>query len=771
MATYTDTSKLTINNSTSSLTSNTVGMGNGTISLTISGDTSDLIDEASSGNSGNYTITLTEDTSGSILNGAAPVNTMLLNAGSDTINITGYSSNNITLGAGNETIHIYATTNAAVNGSDFANLTSNTILLGSGTDVLTIAGNSSNTIQDLVGSTGSFTANLTGQIAGDSDHFNFGNSTNSVSVTGGSNNDIAMGASTAATSNSVTISGGSNLASNYIFLQAATNTVTISGNESDIINMASTGKETLNISGGTTSDVNTIYFGSGTATVNASSSAGHDTVMAGSGADSITLGSGGNTVLYNASISGSYTSTANGGSGTNVLDLAFASTAQLTAFEHALGSIYTSFGSHDHGTSFNFATYNSAMGFSMDLTVTNFNSIVVDVNPTNVAETSNNYIASSQATINGATNLLAGDAGYSGHALSMEAISNLTVTGTSSLAVAVDVRDFNPALNEIAVYDLTPSGSTSPAILTFFNNGTYTITNAAASGLDALVASNNIHLNFNYTDVDGFGGQGTNTGTINLAPAIAAASITSSSLAFGTVTLGNSVTLTETIMDSGTAPLVLASLAVPAGYTDTFVAETLNPGQSETFNVTFKPTATGLDAGNMVFTDNAGNIVGSTQSVALSGTGYAPVATTTTENISLDSTSQQFNISSLVANPNGDTLTFTTPTGAAFTTTQGFTGTISAVGVVTINTTGANLAEYDTAGGGHISDSFTYKVTDAFGNVSTATINLSELVVTELPVAVADSASTSSTSPLVINVWPMTPCQTTCLLVFYQPYT
>ncbi len=234
-------------------------------------------------------------------------------------------------------------------------------------------------------------------------------------------------------------------------------------------------------------------------------------------------------------------------------------------------------------------------------------------------------------------------------------------------------------------------------------------------------------------------------------------SFSASQLNFGTVTDGNATSLQETVTNSGTGTLVISGVNnVGLGFSTNFTPVSLTQGQSETFNVTLDPSAGSLGAYpalNLTFSDNAGNVSGSSQSVALTAASYTPIATGGEQNISLDSASQQFNISSLVnADPNGDVITFTTPTGANFTTAQGFSGTISAAGVVTINTTGPNAAEYNAAVGSSLNDSFNYEVTDAYGNVSTNSVQLSELVVAESLVAVADTVTTPVTSPLNINV-------------------
>ncbi len=79
-------------------------------------------------------------------------------------------------------------------------------------------------------------------------------------------------------------------------------------------------------------------------------------------------------------------------------------------------------------------------------------------------------------------------------------------------------------------------------------------------------------------------------------------------------------------------------------------------------------------------------------------------------------------------------------------TAQGFSGTISAAGAVSIDTLGPYAAEYNAAPGSTISDSFAYKVTDPYGNVSnTATITLNEKVIDE-PFAVTPASGVVLTS-------------------------
>jgi hypothetical protein len=88
-----------------------------------------------------------------------------------------------------------------------------------------------------------------------------------------------------------------------------------------------------------------------------------------------------------------------------------------------------------------------------------------------------------------------------------------------------------------------------------------------------------------------------------------------------------SATQTQTITNTGTANLVFGSGAVALTGThssdftivaDNCSSQTVTPNSTCTVTYTFRPSATGVRAANLVFTDNAS---GSPHSVALNGTG------------------------------------------------------------------------------------------------------------------------------------------------------
>jgi hypothetical protein len=320
-----------------------------------------------------------------------------------------------------------------------------------------------------------------------------GNDKINVTETGGSVNYIYSGDFTTqynTGNDTVNINGGSSLNTNFIFMGSANDTVNIFGLTNNTI-MGGAGNDTISALGG-----------------------GVNLVEVGPGNDSLTLGSGNDHVLYNVPISGNFNSMYNAGGGTDTLSLAFASLAQLNKFVSVVGhNVIDHFGNYDTGTVFNFAQYNSQLGFNLNAKVTNFETLDLDVNPTALPQTTIAYISHN---IPPTPFLLVGDAGYLGHTLSLSAMSMVTSSNPNLIAVKPDYSPtaFNPTANEFATFDLTPHGSSSSALLIIYNDGSYAINNAPV--LDAVVNANpGLHLNFTYTDGDGHGGHATNTAQIN----------------------------------------------------------------------------------------------------------------------------------------------------------------------------------------------------------------------------------------------------------------
>jgi hypothetical protein len=96
------------------------------------------------------------------------------------------------------------------------------------------------------------------------------------------------------------------------------------------------------------------------------------------------------------------------------------------------------------------------------------------------------------------------------------------------------------------------------------------------------------------------------------------------SLSFGSVSVNSSTTQSLTLTSSGTSPLTLNSASITgAGFTivgGSFPV-TLNPNQSTTLQVQFKPAASGSATGQLTISSNSSS--GGTAAVSLSGTGAA----------------------------------------------------------------------------------------------------------------------------------------------------
>ncbi len=118
------------------------------------------------------------------------------------------------------------------------------------------------------------------------------------------------------------------------------------------------------------------------------------------------------------------------------------------------------------------------------------------------------------------------------------------------------------------------------------------------------------------------------TGVSAPAPAIALAP---ASLAFGSVTVGGSASLTVQVQNPGTAPLVVSAIArctAPATSTEFTWSPaapfTVAAGGSTTVTVTYGPTAAGADTGCLAFSSN--DTARPTVNLDVSGTGQAAAA-------------------------------------------------------------------------------------------------------------------------------------------------
>src|SRR5271157_2022471 len=161
------------------------------------------------------------------------------------------------------------------------------------------------------------------------------------------------------------------------------------------------------------------------------------------------------------------------------------------------------------------------------------------------------------------------------------------------------------------------SGITTPVTLTAGQSASFTVTftpTAAGSASGNVTVTSNAS---NPTLTIPLSGTGVAPGTLGANPA---------SLSFGSVTVGNKQSLSETVTNNGGTSVTISQVAASGtGFSLSGITTpvTLTAGQSASFTVTFTPTAAGSASGNVTVTSNASN---PTLTIPLSGTGLAPGA-------------------------------------------------------------------------------------------------------------------------------------------------
>jgi hypothetical protein len=167
----------------------------------------------------------------------------------------------------------------------------------------------------------------------------------------------------------------------------------------------------------------------------------------------------------------------------------------------------------------------------------------------------------------------------------------------------------------------------------------------------------------------------------------------STSLSFGSVTVGTPTGLPVVLTDDGTADVLISAVSVTGkGFSASGGTNvTLTPNSSVTITVNLDPTGTGNLQGNLTITSNASN---SPLKLSLSGTGVAKVAQTS--QLTANSASVSFG-SVAVGTPTGQTVTLTdvgtanvtisavSVTGGAFSASGGLNVTLAPNKLVNIS--------------------------------------------------------------------------------------
>ena len=232
-----------------------------------------------------------------------------------------------------------------------------------------------------------------------------------------------------------------------------------------------------------------------------------------------------------------------------------------------------------------------------------------------------------------------------------------TLTMTGSAVAANSTLTANPGsvnFGNVVV------GSTSTQTITLTNSGTVSVTvnqvstTGAGFSTSGITAGQSIAAGGSASFTARFAptAAGTASGNITLTTSAANPTVSialsgtgtqgtlaanPSSINFGSLLVGSSGSVSVTLSNPGTAPVAISAASITgssfsmAGLT---VPQSINPGQTSSFTVTFSPTAAGTASGTVSITSNA---PGSPLNISLSGSG-----TTTQAQLTISPTSVAF---------------------------------------------------------------------------------------------------------------------------------
>ncbi len=239
-------------------------------------------------------------------------------------------------------------------------------------------------------------------------------------------------------------------------------------------------------------------------------------------------------------------------------------------------------------------------------------------------------------------------------------LETLTNTGGTSLTISAAAASGT---------GFSLSGLTLPLTLTAGQSTTFTVlfsptASGAASGSVSIISNG-----ANPTLSIPLSGTGVTQGALSANP---------TSLAFGSVQVGNSTSLSETLTNTGGSSLTISAATVSGtgfSLSGLTLPLTLTAGQGTTFTVLFSPTASGAASGSVSITSNGAN---PTLSIPLSGTGVTQGA------LSANPTSLAFG-SVQVGNSTSLSETLTNTGGSSVTISQAnLTGAVFSISGLTL---------------------------------------------------------------------------------------
>ena len=219
------------------------------------------------------------------------------------------------------------------------------------------------------------------------------------------------------------------------------------------------------------------------------------------------------------------------------------------------------------------------------------------------------------------------------------ALFTVTVTGSGSSATssaATLTVNAPPTISAQPANKTVTAGQTANFSVTATGSGTLTyqwnkngaaITGAtSASYTTPATTSGDNGASFTVTVTNAAGNATSNAATLTVTTATLVLNANKTTLAFGNVTTSTSSALTVIFTNAGNSNINISNVSVSgAGFTGSGVSsgQILTPGQTATLSVTFAPSAAGAVTGTATVTSNATT---SPATIALSGTGVAPVA-------------------------------------------------------------------------------------------------------------------------------------------------
>ncbi len=199
-----------------------------------------------------------------------------------------------------------------------------------------------------------------------------------------------------------------------------------------------------------------------------------------------------------------------------------------------------------------------------------------------------------------------------------QSFGNVTVGSTQSQTVTLTnngTSSVNVSQAAVSGAGYTLSGLTVPLTLSAAQSTTFTIIFApqAAGVADGTVTITSDASNPTLTM--GLSGTGLTPGALGANP---------TSLAFGSVTVGSTETLSETIANTGGSSVTISQVGISSGFTLSGISVplTLAAGQSASFSVSFAPQSAGAANGSITVSSTAAN---GTLTIPVSGTGTTAV--------------------------------------------------------------------------------------------------------------------------------------------------